>query len=86
MKLLQRLLSLVLPATTIQRMKDETNEWQIRCNGCGRAGSLWDAGGIRHGKAVASNATMTFVRCKTCRRLRSAVVEKLAEPDSERCS
>jgi Fe-S-cluster-containing hydrogenase component 2 len=79
MKLIQRTLALLLPRSMIERMKRETEQWQLNCKGCGRTKSLWEAGGIRYGKKAVDNYTATLIRCEQCRGLRMAVVERVPE-------
>ena len=66
MKLIQRALTSIVPSRTADLMKQETEQWQLRCSGCGKTKSLWDAGGIRFGKASAGNASATFAWCRSC--------------------
>ena len=76
MGLLQKLIVSLVPPATASRMRRQTNQWQLRCKGCGAAQPLWEAGGIRYRKSsTKSGCSGTFVRCPHCREIRYAVTE-----------
>ena len=81
MKIIQTIITTLLPASLVEEMKRETNQWQIRCLGCSRTKLLWEAGGIRYKKKSAGSVTLTAVRCRKCGGFRKALVERVEEAE-----
>ena len=86
MKFLQRALTSLVPAHVADRMRHETDQWQLRCGGCGRTKSLWEAGGIRYGKSSTQGVSATVAWCRSCGGLRVAMVERRPETVLETAS
>lgn len=80
MPMLQKMLTNMLSPATVERMKAESNQWQLRCTGCGKTKLLWDAGGVRYKKKSVGSASATLARCTTCRKWRWTVIERRPEP------
>ena len=77
MTTIQKILTMVLPSATVERMKEETNQWRVRCTACGHSKSLWETGGVRYRKrSPLGGVSATIVRCSQCGGLRAGVIEK----------
>ena len=81
MRILQAIITALLPRSIVEQMREETDQWQIRCTSCGRTKPLWEAGGIRYKKRPIGSVSGTLVRCSQCNGLRCAIVER--SQDSE---
>ena len=66
MKFFQRALTSLVPAHVADRVRHETDQWQLLCGGCGKTKSLWEAGGIRYGKSSTQSVSATFAWCRSC--------------------
>lgn len=79
MGLAQRLITRFCSPATVERMRRETNQWQLRCRGCGAAVPLWEAGGIRYKKRAKGSFSATLMRCRSCGGLHIGVAERVPE-------
>ncbi|MEM8980985.1 MAG: hypothetical protein AAGD04_15995 [Pseudomonadota bacterium] len=69
----QRMLKATVSGPRFDRMKRETQEWQVACATCGRGKDLWSAGGVRT-RGFGRNHAKGF--CAGCNEVRSIVVTK----------
>jgi len=59
-------------------MTDLAPGWRIRCPKCNTSKPLSAVGGVRLGAASTGKRTLAY--CKTCRRFRCAVIERVKDP------
>lgn len=69
---LQRFFFRLLPPHLAEQMRDESERWTLRCDGCGGSKSLWEVGGIRW--RATPDPKRTIVRCRRCGGLRAATL------------
>lgn len=74
MTAIQKFFLKILPKSWGESMQRESQLWQIRCDGCNRSRSIWDAGGIRWN--ASSKGKRMLVKCSQCGGLRMAHVER----------
>ena len=63
MGFMQRMLTTLLPKTSVEAMKAESEDWMVQCP-CGQETSVWALGGVRFG--AKSKGKKTLMKCAKC--------------------
>ncbi len=71
----QRFLSAVLSKERAEEMRQESQQWVIRCCTCGHTKNLWEAGGIRWKKRSTGSVSYTLIHCPHCGGLKRGKLE-----------
>jgi hypothetical protein len=82
MTAIQKFLMAVLPKGLAAEIRAESERWQIRCETCGNARSVWDAGGLRWKAAAVGKRIM--VVCPQCGVMRSSTLAYIASASTSR--
>lgn len=69
----QKLLKMLLPASTFEDMRRESQQWKMLCE-CGHSDSVWDMGGIRY---KATGEKRTLHRCRGCNQHKMVTIKRV---------